>query len=177
MSLRYYSIVNENFSNWHVIQFLLIAVSTKLVCNMVVCHDVKHHSIKVCPSCQLMQLPNFPLFSCSALLRWSNSCRSSKNHYKAHNVKLSFEGSSSIAIWPILSSISLGAILSVESRCNRTIHSTKFRINVYSWPFWLRNEERCWYTYSKFLNYNAYQKQELKDRFIEFLIWCMIICS
>ena len=130
MNVFYHSIVNENSSNWHAIRFLFIAVSTKPVCNMVVGHDVKHHFIKVCPSCQLMQLPNFPLFSCSAILRWSNSCRSSKNHYKEHNVKLSFEGSSSIAVWPILSSISLGAILSVETRCNRTFYCTKYRINA-----------------------------------------------
>lgn len=129
-----HTIVNENSSNWHVIRFLFIAVSTKPVCNMVVGHDVKHHSIKVCPCCQLMQLPNFPLFSCSAILRWSNSCRSSKNHYKEHNVKLSFEGSSSIAVWPILSSISLGAVLSVETRCNWTFYSTKYRIKVWMAP-------------------------------------------
>ena len=104
--------------------FLFYCIFTKFVCSNLVCQGVKHHSIKVCPCCQLMQLPNFPLFSCSAILRWSNFCRSSKNHYKEHNVKLSFEGFSSIAIRPILSSISLGAIVSDETRCTRTKYRT-----------------------------------------------------
>ena len=37
---------------------------------------------------------------------------------------MSFEGFSSIAIWPILSSISLGAIVSDETRCTRTKYRT-----------------------------------------------------
>ena len=114
--------------------FLFYYIFTKFACSNLVCQGVKHHSIKVCPCCQLMQLPNFPLFSCSAILRRSNFCRSSKNHYKEHNVKLSFEGSSPIAVWPILSSISLGAVLSVETRCNWTFYSTKYRIKVWMAP-------------------------------------------